>query len=100
MGDRTRKLVALRARTDHDLLVLVQRELNVSLALADAAITRNTPLFAKAEKALSTAMTLLPRITSVTGDDRKRIEMKVGELRSRLGLVPVYARSIPASVAS
>lgn len=100
MGDRTRKLVALRARTDRDLLVLVQRELNAGFILLDAATTRTSPLFARAEKAMSTATGLLPRISGVSQDDRKRIEAKVEELRSRLILVPVYARSFPASVAS
>ena len=100
MGDRTRRLIALRTRTDHDLLVLVQRELETAFALVNAAITRNTPLFAKAEKALSTAAALLPRITGVSQDDRKRIEARVAELRSRLGMVPVYSASFPASFAS
>jgi hypothetical protein len=100
MGDRTRKLVALRARTDHDLPVLVQRELNAGFALVDAATTRNSPLFAKAEKALSTAATLLPRISGLSQDDRLRIEGKVKELRFRLDLVPAYGRSFLASVAS
>jgi hypothetical protein len=100
MGDRTRKLVALRARTDNDLLVLVHRELNQGFALLDAATTRNSQLFARAEKALSTAVVFLPRISGVSQDDRLWIEGKVKELRFRLDLVPVYARSFPASVAS
>jgi hypothetical protein len=100
MGDRTRKLVALRARTDHDLLVLVQRELNTGFALVDAATTRNSPVFARAEKALSTAATLLPRISGVSQDDRLRIEGKVKELRSRLALVRVYAAPFLACAAS
>ena len=100
MGDRTRKLVALRARTDHDLLVLVQRQLNTGLDLVDAATTRNSPLFAKTEKAFSTAVALLPRISGVSQDDRVRIEGKVKELRFRLDLVPAYGRSFLASVAS
>jgi len=100
MGDRTRKLVALRARTDRDLLVLVQRELNTGFSLLDAATTSNSPLVAKAEKALSTATALLPRISDVSLADKKRIEGKVKELRSRLVLMPVYGRSFPASFAS
>jgi len=100
MGDRTRKLVALRARTDHDLLVLVQRELTAGLALVDAATTRNSPLFAKAQKALATATALLPRISGLNQEDRLQIEENVKRLRSRLALVPVYARSFPASFAS
>ena len=100
MGDRTRKLVALRARTDHDLLVLVQRELNSGFALVDAAITRNSPLFAKAQKAMATATAVLPRICGVSQDDRIRIEAKLDELRSRLASVPAYAAPFLMSAAS
>jgi hypothetical protein len=100
MGDRTRKLVALRARTDHDLLVLVQRELNTGFTLVDGAASRNSSLFARAERALSTATALLPRISGLSQDDRLRIEAKVVELRSRLVLLAVYTRSFPASFAS
>jgi len=35
MSERTQKLVALRSRTDHDLVVLVQRELDRAFALVD-----------------------------------------------------------------
>ena len=102
MGERTRKLLTLRARTDHDLLVLVNRELDRGSALFDAATTRNSPLFAQAEKALATATAMLPRIASLSTDDRQRIEAKVEQLRSRMDGVPVYAnvRSYRASVAS
>ena len=51
MGERTRKLLTLRARTDHDLLILVNRELDHGYALLDVATTRNSSLFAQAEKA-------------------------------------------------
>ena len=100
MGDRTRKLLALRARTDHDLLALVQREINTGFALMDSATTRTSPLFAKADRALSMAAALLPRITNVSLDDRKRIEERLEGLRFRLALVPAFSRSFPASVAS
>jgi hypothetical protein len=101
MSERTQKLVALRARTDHDLVVLVQRELDRCANLLHAATTRQSPLFAQAQKALSTAAVLVPRI-AVSAADRLRIEGKAAELRSRLAQVPVYAnvRSFPASVAS
>jgi len=33
MSDRTRKLVSIRHRTDHDLLVLVSREFDQGFAL-------------------------------------------------------------------
>ncbi len=102
MSSNTQKLRVLRARTDHDLLVVVRLEIDRGLALVDAATTRYSPVFTQAEKALSTATMLLPRITGLSAVDRLRIEAKAAELGSRLAQVPVYAnlRSFPASVAS
>jgi len=102
MSTNTQKLRVLCARTDHDLLILVQRELDRGFALVDAATTRNSALFAQAEKAYQTANVLLPRISGLTEDDRQRIEAKVMELRSRMDRVPVHAnvRPYPTSVAS
>ena len=102
MSSNTQKLRILRARTDHDLLVVVSRELDRGLALLNSATTRNSPLFAQAEKALTTATTLLPRICGVSQDERLRIEAKAAELRSRLAQIPQYAKvqPYPAAVAS
>jgi hypothetical protein len=102
MSTNTQKLRALRARTDHDLLVVVSRELDRGLALVDAAATRNSSVFPQAERSLTTATALLSGIPAIGQDDRQRIETKAGELRSRLERVPVYAsmRPFPASVAS
>ena len=102
MSDRTQKLIALRSRTDHDLLILVNRELDRALALLNVTGSRNSPPFVQAEKALRTATTLLPRISNVRQDDRLRIETKAAELRSLLAQVPFYAsvRPFPAAEAS
>ena len=102
MSERTEKLIALRARTDHDLVVLVQRELDRCANLLHAARSRQSPVFAQAVKAHDTATALLPRIAALSAVDRMRIEEKAAELRSRLSQMPVYAnlRSFPASVAS
>ena len=102
MGERTRKLLTLRARTDHDLLVLVTRELDRGFALLDVATTRNSPLFAQAEKAFAVATAMLPRISILNADDQQRIEAKVERLRFRIDEVAAYAnvRSYRASVAS
>jgi len=102
MSERTQKLIALRTRTDNDLLVLVNRELDRGFALVDAAITRNSLSFAPAERACNTASAMLPRISGLSPDDRLRMERKLAELRSRLERVPAYANagSFPTSVAS
>jgi hypothetical protein len=102
MSTNTQKLRVLRSRTDHDLLVIVNRELDRGLAMVEAAASRNSPLFTKAEKAFSTATALVPRIVGLGEGDRLRIEKTVKELWSRLAQVPQYAnvRPYPASVAS
>ena len=100
MSDRTRKLIALRSRTDHDLLVLVNRELDRAFALLDVTASRNSPPFAQAAKTLRTAITLLPRISDVSEDDRLRIEAKVAQLRLRLERVPQYANVRPFSASA
>ncbi len=102
MSERTQKLIALRNRTDHDLLVIINRDLDRGFALVEVATTRQSPLFAEAVKAHETATALLPKIAGLSEDDRKRIEAKVRELGTKLERVPVYRNvcSLPASVAS
>jgi len=102
MSERTQKLVALRSRTDHDLLIVVEREIDRALAAVELAATKSSQRYAQAQKALATATTLLPRIAGVSENDRQRIEATVKQLRSRLDQVPVFAamRSFPASAAS
>jgi hypothetical protein len=102
MSDRTRKLISIRHRTDHDLLVLVSRELDRGFALVDVATTRTSPLFAQAEKAYDTARTILPRIADLSEGDRLHLDSRLKELRVRLDQVPAFARveRYTASVAS
>ena len=102
MSDRTRKLVSIRHRTDHDLLVLVSRELDRGFALVDVATTRTSPLFAQAEKAYDTAKAILPRIADLSEGDRLHLESRLKELRVRLDQVATFARveRYLASVAS
>jgi hypothetical protein len=92
MSDRTRKLVSIRNKTDHDLLILVQRELDRGLALVAVATTRTSPLFAQAEKAYHTVRAILPRISDLNEDDRLHLESRLKGLRSRLDQVPAFAR--------
>jgi hypothetical protein len=102
MSSNTQKLRVIRSRTDHDLLILVQRELDRGFALVDVATSRNSPLFAKAHKAHHTATAMFPRIFGLSQDDWLHVEARLKELRSRLDHVPAYAnvRSYPASFAS
>ena len=92
MSDRTRKLISLRHRTDHDLLILVSRELDRGFALVDVATTRTSSLFAQAEKAYDTARAILPRIADLSEGDRLHLESRLKELRVRLDQVATFAR--------
>jgi hypothetical protein len=102
MSERTRKLVSIRHRTDHDLLILVSRELDRGFALAHVATTRTSPLFTQAEKAHDTARAILPRISGLSEGDRLHLESRLKELRVRLDQVPRFVRleRYPTSVAS
>src|ERR1035438_5601546 len=84
MSDRTRKLVSIRHHTDHDLQVLVGRELDRGFALMDVATTRTSPLFAQAEKAYDTARAIVPRISGMSDGERMHLESRLKELRLRL----------------
>jgi len=102
MPSDTQKLRILRARTDHDLLTVIDRELDRGFALLDGANSRTSPLFGQAERAISSATALLARISSISPEDRHRIETKATQLRSRLSQVPAAAAAwaFPASFAS
>ena len=102
MSDRTRKLVSIRRRTDHDLMVLVSRELDRGLTLVDVVATRTSPLFARAEKAYDTAKSILPRISDLSEGDCLHLESRLKELRVRLDQVATFAKveRYTASVAS
>jgi hypothetical protein len=102
MASNTQRLRVIRSRTDHDLLILIQRELDRGFALVNVAASRNSAHFARAQEAQETAKSLLPKISFPDDQDRLRMEAKLKELRSRLEQVPAYAnlRAYPASVAS
>ena len=91
MSDRTRKLVSIRHHTDHDLQVLVSRELDRGFAQVDVATARTSPLFAQAEKAYDTARAILPRIADLSEGDRLHLESRLKELRVRLDQVATFA---------
>src|ERR1035441_7426873 len=92
MSDRTRKLVSIRHHTDHDLQVLVSRELDRGFALVDVATTRTSPLFAQAGKTHDTARAILPRIADLSEGDRLHLESRLTEQIGRLDQVATFAR--------
>jgi hypothetical protein len=92
MSERTRKLVSIRHHTDHDLQVLVSRELDRAFALLDVATTSASPLFAQAAKAYDTARAIVPRISGMSEGDRLQIELRLTEVRSQLDQVATFAK--------
>jgi hypothetical protein len=96
------KLAKLRTKTDNDLMIFVQRELERGMALSAVVITKNSSLFAGAEKAYQTAASILPTISGLGQDDCGRLEAMLKELRMRLDQVPAFSKvqSYPASFAS
>jgi hypothetical protein len=89
----TGKLAELRGRTDRELLVLIQRELDRALTLADVAA---------AEKAYDRTVTLLPNVPDVRQEERAHVDATLKELRRRLDQIPAAARAQwhPASFAA
>jgi hypothetical protein len=96
------KLAELRARTDRELLTLIQRELDRALTLADVAANRESAFYGEAEKAYRKVITLLPKAPDMRRGERARIETTVKELRFRLDQVTAVAKveRHPASFAS
>jgi hypothetical protein len=96
------KLAELRAKTDQELLVLMQRELDRALTLADVAVSRESALYSEAEKGYRKVVTLLPEAPDMRQGDCARIEAAVKELRLRLDQLPAAARAQwhPASFAA
>ncbi|MBZ5620636.1 MAG: hypothetical protein LAQ69_18215 [Acidobacteriia bacterium] len=86
------KLAELRAKTDRELLTLIQPELDRGMALANVAASKGSPLYAQAEKVYETVMMLVLRIAGLRRRDRVRAERKLKELRLALDQVPALAK--------
>jgi hypothetical protein len=87
------KLAELKAKTDRELQILIERELDRALTLADVAVNRKPGFYMDAERAYCTVVTLLRKAPSVRQTERARIEAAVKELRFRLDQVPAGARA-------
>jgi hypothetical protein len=85
---RESKLVELRSKTDRDLLILVRRELDRGVALANVATAKDSPLYAKAESTYSSVKLLLPKIGAVSQDERRELEVELKDLRATLDGLP------------
>jgi hypothetical protein len=86
------KLSDLRARTDRELLAVIDKEVQFGLALtASRGGHRDTESQSRAEKAYMLAATLLPTITSVADDGKRMTEVQLERLRRRLDRVRASA---------
>ena len=81
------KLAELRAKTDRQLSILVRREMERALVLANVAATRESPLYEQAETAYTRLKALLPRIGGMSRDERALMEANLKELRAALDWV-------------
>ena len=84
---KTAKLAALRGRTDHDLLILIERELDRALTLADVASARSSPMYRQAETAYAKVKTLLPKVSDLGQAEALRAGARLKELRQALDRV-------------
>lgn len=78
------KLVELRAKTDRELVILVHRELDRGLTLANVAATQESPLCRRAERAQQMVKAWLPLISGLDREERLELELKLRELSSAL----------------
>jgi hypothetical protein len=82
------KLAELRARTDRDLVRILNADLERSLALASVAATRHSVFRSQAEAIFTRAKVLLPNLSGLTPDELAQLEGKLKELSMLLDLVP------------
>ncbi|HWB85343.1 MAG TPA: hypothetical protein VG675_14465 [Bryobacteraceae bacterium] len=82
------KLAELRARTDHDLLRLVARQVERSIALAGQADQKQSPAYLSAQTGYTRARRLLPVIYGLTSGQRNELTSRLQQLRLALETVP------------
>jgi hypothetical protein len=82
------KLAELRARTDRDLVRILNTDLERALALASVAATRHSVFRSQAEVMYTRAKTLLPELSGLAADELAQLEAKLKELAMALDLVP------------
>jgi hypothetical protein len=82
------KLAELRARTDRDLVRILNADLERGLALASVAATGHSVFRFQAEAVYARAKTWLPKLSGVAADELAELEAKLKELAMALDLVP------------
>lgn len=82
------KLVELRRKTDRELAIMIQRELERGLTLASVAATKTSPLHVRADEIYSKMETLLPALDGASQREQSQLKLKLRELRVALDRVP------------
>ncbi|MGA2739052.1 MAG: hypothetical protein ABSG65_16560 [Bryobacteraceae bacterium] len=82
------KLAELRARTDRDLVRILNADLERALALASVAATKHSVFRSQAEAMYTRAKTLVPELSGASADEQAQLESKLKELGMALDLVP------------
>jgi len=87
------KLDELRARTDRDLLLVIERELDRGIALASVAATKGSPLHTQAEQTYRRAISLLLKAEK-SQRERVQFEARLKEFRLLLDDAPAVAEMV------
>ena len=88
------KLTELRRRTDQDLLILLDNELERALTLARVAATPDSPFYQQAQTICKKVERLLPRLTAAA--DRQALRPKLAELHAALAVTDPRMETNPA----
>jgi len=80
------KLAELRAKTDRDLVRILDAELDRGLALANVAASRRSVFRAQAEGVYTQVRALLPRMSGLSRAELAELEWKLKELSMALEL--------------
>jgi len=94
------KLAELRARTDRDLVRILNADLERALVLASVAATSHSIFRSQAETMYMRAKTLLPQLSEVTARERAELEARLKELGMALDLAAGTAVSFQRSAFS
>ena len=81
---REAKLVALRRKTDRELIFLLGKELACGLRLAETAVTKESERYAQAERAYLMSKAWLLLVSDLGRDERRELEFRLKELQSVL----------------
>jgi hypothetical protein len=81
---RETNFVELRHKTDQGLVLLVQKEIDRGLTLAEIAVTSKSKQYVQAERAYLMSASWLLLISGLGRDELRELELRLQELKSAL----------------